>query len=441
MNNFSKVCDSGPSSSVAGSSKASYTEDFQCEICEKVYKEKKSLNKHKRLVHTKIDKQTYTCEECFQIFETQTGINEHSSRKRVGSRAGCLLPKSVKSITRSNRSRSSKSVSEDRAGVGDVDDDLAQLAATKARGYNNFSFVTEAKSFTDLSRELLVAGDSCLNEQSLDFQLGLVEAIVAAIVAHPEFEVKSVKPDMISRIMHKRRQREALVKKVLLQEDQSNTVRRHVDNAMDCDKDCNWVVRRAMLHKQQVLLGLELYKLSSIGKKQMSKLMLKGHVMGHLRHVKRNDHLSNVRELFDMARRNYGAFTEVISLIEDCQASLVGKQFDLPPVTNRQESSAGNLGCKEGTRPGPKLQISVATLEIMENRAQRREMSRQLRSASLRRGDTYEDIAAEYRRSPAPVRQQLQDSDAPSSTSTTKVHHSHWVGGGGGAQYHLQCFW
>ena len=146
----------------------------------------------------------------------------------------------------------------------------------------------------------------------------------------------------VFRLMHKQRQRSVLVKQVLVKEDQSNAVRQHKDNAIDCDKECNWVIKRAMLHKQQVLLGLEFYKLSTIGKKPISMQLLRDHVIAHLRQVKRNDHLSNVRELSDMARRNYGAFPVVVNLIEDCQDSLVGEQFNLPPVTRRQESSASN---------------------------------------------------------------------------------------------------
>ena len=42
MNQSAKVCLSGPSASVSGSSRAS--EDFQCEICKKFFKEKKNLN-------------------------------------------------------------------------------------------------------------------------------------------------------------------------------------------------------------------------------------------------------------------------------------------------------------------------------------------------------------------------------------------------------------
>ena len=207
--------------------------------------------------------------------------------------------------------------------------------------------------------------------------------------------------------MHKQRQRSVLVKQVLVKEDQSNAVRQHKDNAIDCDKECNWVIKRAMLHKQQVLLGLEFYKLSTIGKKPISMQLLRDHVLAHLRHVKRNDHLSNVRELFEMARRNYGAFPVVMNLIEDCQDSLVGEQFNLPPVTRRQESSASNSSRTASTRPPPPMEISTATLEKMEIRVQRRSKSIYLRSASIRGGNSYEEIAASIR-IPAP---------APSTTS------------------------
>ena len=198
MNHFAKVCLAGPSASVSGSSRASDKEDFQCEICKKFFKEKKNMNKHKRLVHSQCANESFMCDNCLKSFVSQIGLDEHRNRKRAGDRMGCLIPKSVKASTRSrsNRSSRSESLPED---VGGVDEDLARTAASQARGFHKFRFLPESKAFGEFSTELLVAGDSCLKEQQLEFQMGLVEAIVKAVVSHPDFNVKSEKPNLTSR--------------------------------------------------------------------------------------------------------------------------------------------------------------------------------------------------------------------------------------------------
>ena len=133
------------------------------------------------------------CDNCLQSFDSLIGLDEHRNRKRAGCRVVCLIPKSVKasSRSRSNRSSRSQSLPEDRSGVGGVDEDLARTAATQARGFHKFRFMPESKSFGEFSRELLVAGESCLKEQQLEFQMGLVEAVVDSVVSHPDFNVKS----------------------------------------------------------------------------------------------------------------------------------------------------------------------------------------------------------------------------------------------------------
>ena len=386
MNTFAKVCKSGPIGSEACSTKTSDSagNQFSCEVCEKSYKEKKSLTKHVKEKHSQGESESFTCNKCSLEFSSQTGLNEHRGRKRGKEKArfGCLYPKSDRASSRSQGSRSSKgsrSIKGSRSTsrnieFDDVDDVLDQAAEEQARGFTRFLFDPNDKSFQQFAQELMAAGESSLQEPRLEFHVGLIQALVSGLASHPDWvTVDSEKPPGVKNIMEKRQKREKLVREVMVKPDQSNAVKKHLDDATYCDKNCNWVICRAMLHKQQVLLGFELLKLSTVGRQQISKKLLTDHIMGHLRLVNRNDHQSNTRELFDLLRRNFATCQVVLEGIEDCQQSLVGDQFNLPPLTRPEETSASGVRAK--SRPPP-LEVSIATLERMEERVARRDKSR-----------------------------------------------------------------
>ena len=386
MNTFAKVCKSGPIGSEACSTKTSDSagNQFSCEVCEKSYKEKKSLTKHVKEKHSQGESESFTCNKCSLELSSQTGLNEHRGRKRGKEKArfGCLYPKSDRASSRSQGSRSSKgsrSIKGSRSTsrnieFDDVDDVLDQAAEEQARGFTRFLFDPNDKSFQQFAQELMAAGESSLQEPRLEFHVGLIQALVSGLASHPDWvTVDSEKPPGVKNIMEKRQKREKLVREVMVKPDQSNAVKKHLDDATYCDKNCNWVICRAMLHKQQVLLGFELLKLSTVGRQQISKKLLTDHIMGHLRLVNRNDHQTNTRELFDLLRRNFATCQVVLECIEDCQQSLVGDQFNLPPLTRPEETSAKGVRAK--SRPPP-LEVSIATLERMEERVARRDKSR-----------------------------------------------------------------
>ena len=232
--------------------------------CEKRFLLQKTLNRHIKEAHN-IQLEHYACTVCSDTFFTQRELADHQNRKRGGVITGCKHRKSdLISIATSS-----------------TDISLPSSLDIPEDGFDD-NFIVSEDDLESMCRKIKKNNDSNnILSKPMEYFLGSGQANAQNIFSHPEFE------RMISEVEDEenlKKKQDKLFEDITVDNEQRRAVHKRLASGHLCDQNCTFLQRRLRLHRQQVLLGLEI-----VFSKSGDSMKWLRFIEGHLRRLKVHD--------------------------------------------------------------------------------------------------------------------------------------------------------